>query len=70
MRAPPNRSLLSHEETDFETGLLIRQFNLLELDLSGQCISRETSIRFRIRLVVVDPFLQDAARSAHVLDRV
>ena len=60
------QSLLPHEKADFEISLLIRQFNLLELDLSGQCISRETSIGFRIRLVVVDPFLQVASGSAHL----
>ena len=68
----PPQSLLPHEEVDFEICLLIRQFNLLELDLSGQRVSRKTGIRLRITrlVVVVDPFLNAACSHARLRVKV
>ena len=43
-------SLPPHKEVHFEIGLLIRQFNLLELEFSAERVSRETSIWLCIRL--------------------
>ena len=70
-RQPKTGSLLlPHEEVDFEICLLIRQFNLLELDLSGEGVSGETSVRLRTQLVVVDPFLNVARCLAGLRVRV